>query len=72
LFFELFWFLVVQCIETGVVYLSQREAIRLTGFTNIHAACTGAQIHAGGYHWRFVTGEDVETIPGHYEKEVAL
>ena len=44
----------------------------MTGIYNINKACTGAQIHAGGYHWRFVTGEDVETVPGHDEKEVAL
>ena len=62
----------VRCVETGVVYFSLREAFRMTGIYNINKACTGAQIHAGGYHWRFVIGEDVETIPGHYEKEVAL
>ena len=44
----------VQCVETGVIYSSQREAVRMTGFTNIHAACTGASEYAGGYHWRFV------------------
>ena len=44
----------VQCIETGVVYTSLNEAFRMTGIYNINKACTGIQIHAGGYHWRFV------------------
>ncbi len=44
----------VQCIETGVIFSSQCEAVRMTGFTNIHAACTGASEYAGGYHWRFI------------------
>ena len=44
----------VQCIETGVVYSSVKRAIRMTGIYNIHKACTGARIYAGGYHWRFV------------------
>ena len=44
----------VQCIETGVVYSSQREAFRMTGINHIHNVCIGTQIHAGGYHWRYV------------------
>ena len=47
----------VQCIETGVIYSSQREAQRMTGINTIHKACTGVYVYAGGYHWRFVEKE---------------
>lgn len=59
----------VRCVETGVVYQSQKEAERLTGINgaNISSCCTHRPkyITAGGYHWEFVdhlvqemTGED--------------
>lgn len=47
----------VRCIETGVVYQSQREAERLTGINgaNISSCCTHRPKYntAGGYHWEF-------------------
>ena len=49
----------VQCIETGVIYSSQKEAFRMTGIYHIHDACTGDCKHAGGYHWRFVESSDL-------------
>ena len=41
----------VRCVETGVVYPSQKAAERATGFTGIHKACSGKQVLLGGYHW---------------------
>ena len=47
----------VRCIETGVVYNSQKEAERMTGINaaNISSCCTHRPkyITAGGYHWEF-------------------
>ena len=48
----------VRCIETGLVYKSQKQAERLTGINaaNISSCCTHRPkyITAGGYHWEFV------------------
>ena len=43
----------VLCVETGIVYSSQKEAERLLGIksTKISAACRGSRGIAGGYHW---------------------
>ena len=47
----------VRCIETGVVYQSEREAERITGINsaNISSCCNNRSRHAvaGGYHWEF-------------------
>lgn len=48
----------VQCIETGKIYPSTREASRQTGIpnTNISACCRGEYgcKTAGGFHWKYV------------------
>ena len=46
----------VICVETGVVYLSAREASRQTGvnISGICIVCNGGRLHtAGGYHWKY-------------------
>lgn len=43
----------VICVETGVVYPSQRAAEKVTGYSGIHKVCHGRQATSGGYHWRF-------------------
>lgn len=44
----------VICVETGVLYSSQKNAEQLTGLGNIHKACHGHNHTCGGMHWRFV------------------
>lgn len=46
----------VLCIETGIIYPSMGEAMRLTGIdkTSISRCCSGKQGSAGGYHWRYL------------------
>lgn len=46
----------VQCIETGIIYESTREAERQTGIGHgaISQVCNGKRQSAGKYHWRFV------------------
>lgn len=45
----------VECIETGIVYKSTREAERQTGIAHngIALTCTGKRKSAGGFHWRY-------------------
>ena len=45
----------VQCIETGIIYLSMKEAERQTGIfaTSIKQVCKKRQKTAGGYHWKY-------------------
>lgn len=47
----------VKCIETGVIYRSQKEAERLTGINgaNISSCCSGRHGYSvvGGYHWEY-------------------
>lgn len=45
----------VQCIETGMIYLSMKEAERQTGIfaTSIKQVCKKRQKTAGGYHWKY-------------------
>ena len=45
----------VICVETGVVYPSQKAAENATGYTGIHKACAGKQFTAGGLHWKYVS-----------------
>ena len=42
----------VICVETGVIYPSQRAAEKATGFSNVHKACSGLLHTCGGYHWK--------------------
>ena len=46
----------VQCIETGIIYNSTREAERQTGVkhNNISQVCTGKRQTAGKLHWRYI------------------
>ncbi len=47
----------VRCVETGIVYRSEREAEALTGINsgNISSCCRGRHGYSkvGGYHWEF-------------------
>lgn len=51
----------VRCVETGVVYLSLKEASALTGINKgcIWNCCTGKQLTAGGYHWEYAYNQNV-------------
>ena len=44
----------IQCIETGLIYESMREAERITGIShnNISLVCNGKRKTAGGFHWK--------------------
>ena len=44
----------VRCIETGVVYESIRQAVKLTGAKKVSEACSGKRKTSGGYHWEYV------------------
>lgn len=46
----------VQCVETGVIYESIKEAARQTGLAKnkISYCCRGIRNKTGGYHWKFV------------------
>lgn len=45
----------VICIETGVIYSSISEAIRLTGGShNIARACKDSGLTSGGFHWAYL------------------
>ena len=52
----------VQCIETGIIYLSMKEAERQTGIfaTSIKQVCKKRQKTAGGYHWKYYTERNDE------------
>lgn len=53
----------VQCVETGIIYISMREAEKLTGIshTNISQVCSGIRQTAGGFHWKIIfIGENYE------------
>lgn len=45
----------VLCVETGIVYISAREAERQTGTNNgnIIKCCKGKYKTTGGYHWQY-------------------
>lgn len=50
----------VRCIETGVVYHSQKaasEAVGIHSKSDISACCKGRQHTAGGYHWEYADKE---------------
>jgi hypothetical protein len=61
----------VKCVETGVVYTSQREAERLTGINsaNISSCCTHRPKYhtAGGFHWEFADGSLLKEMVGDAE-----
>lgn len=46
----------VQCIETGQVFNSIKEAKAFCGSKNIHIGevCSGKRPTAGGFHWKYV------------------
>ena len=46
----------VECIETHMIYVSTREAERLTGINhcNISRVCNGKAKTAGKFHWRYI------------------
>lgn len=45
----------VECIETGIIYKSIKDASRQTGISNsnIGMVCNGKRKIAGGYHWKY-------------------
>ena len=45
----------VICIETGIRYSSMREAGKAAGVNhrNISYVCSGVDVTAGGYHWKY-------------------
>ena len=51
----------VECIETGEIYKSTREAERITniGHSEIIKCCKGKQKTAGGFHWNYWNGGEV-------------
>ena len=49
----------VLCVETGEFFPSQSAAERETGFQNIHKACAGRYLTAGGYHWRYAERDEI-------------
>lgn len=52
----------VVCIETGVVFCSQKEAGQITKVAHQHICdcCKGKKQTCGGYHWRYATREEAE------------
>ena len=44
----------VLCVETGVIYNSEADALRATGIQSIGKCCRGRRKTAGGYHWKFL------------------
>lgn len=46
----------VQCVETGIIYESIKEASRQTGLAKnkISYCCRGIRNKTGGYHWKFI------------------
>ncbi len=55
----------VQCVETGIIYPSAREAARLTGLahTHISAVAKGQRQTTGGFHWKLVLPDDPGVKP---------
>ena len=51
----------VQCVETGLIYHSIKEAGRQTGidYSSIAKNCRGKRSVAGSYHWKYVKKEVV-------------
>lgn len=52
----------VICVETGVIYLSIRDAKQKTGIDikYISRVCNGTRKIGGGYHWKFVDEESLQ------------
>ena len=51
------WGRKVECIETGRIFLTQKEAAEWAGLkcsSGISACCLGKRKTSGGYHWRFI------------------
>ena len=53
----------VQCIETGEIFLSALQAGRAMGdgkyISGVSRCCRGERKTAYGYHWRFITDENI-------------
>ena len=49
----------VICVETGKKYPSQLAAERETGFVSIHKVCARGRGTCGGWHWRYLTEEEL-------------
>lgn len=44
----------VQCVETGEIFKSIRNAIESTGIHGIQKCCSGKLKTSGGFHWKVV------------------
>lgn len=60
----------VVCIETGEVFLSQKEAGQSKGIAHQHICdcCKGKNQTCGGYHWRYTSREEAEQALKEREK----
>lgn len=52
----------VECIETGEIFESAREASRKTSISHISCVCRGDRDKAGGYSWRYKDDEKVKSL----------
>lgn len=53
------------CIETGIVYQSCAEAARQLGlknYTHLCGVCRGERNLFAGYHWRYLTEEEIKIL----------
>lgn len=52
----------VICVETGVIYLSIKDAARQTGIDRkyISRVCNGIRKIGSGYHWKFLDEESIQ------------
>lgn len=47
----------VRCIETGQIFTSITEAMKMTGATHINDCLKGKFHQSGGFHWELIGGE---------------
>ena len=54
----------VICVETGEIFASQGEAGRAKhcDSSTINKCCHGVKQTTGGFHWRYATSEEIESI----------
>jgi hypothetical protein len=61
----------VVCVETGDIFLSQKEAAeaKKVPYRHIYACCKGKQQTCGGLHWRYASREEAEKALAERSKE---
>lgn len=65
----------IICLETGVIYISIKEAEKVVCISNISAAISGKYKTAGGYHWAYVddyNSWNIEKQNEHFGKKPIL